>query len=222
MCYTLKTKLIISALFLSQLVFGQIDSNYSFKLLRLKDALNISYDTKVKEFYKAISFRDSTTKAFQTNKRTDWAKSTAPVGFSYYGWEGFACYDKLKDTAELCKTRFYNQQLLSYASFIDLNNDRTVDIIFSNIYDQFIKTQSNWTDIYFNVKGKYISIMLKGYLINLTKKNQDRILIKTVEQPINKEDSQFVIHCYEIDTQKMTSKEIATQNINKQQVKQSE
>ena len=221
MCHTL-TKLIIPALFISQLVFGQIDSTYTFKLLKLKGTFNISYHKKIKEFYRAISFRDSTTKTFQANKRTDWAESTAPVGFSYYGWEGFACYDELKDTVELCKTRFYNQRLLSYASLIDLNNDKTVDIIFSNIYDQFVKTQSNWTDIYFNVNGKYISIMLKGYLINLTKKYENITLIKTVEQPITKADSQFVIHYYELDTRKMTVKEASVQNINKQQVKQSE
>ena len=122
--------------------FGQVDSVYSFKLLRLKDAFNISYDKKLRQFYKAISSRDSIARTFQVNKRTDWAQRVAPVRFGYYGWEGYACYNKREDTIELCKTRFYNQELLRNTSFIYLNSDKRPDIIFSNIYDQFLKTQS--------------------------------------------------------------------------------
>ena len=64
--------------------------------------------------------------------------------------------------------------------------------------------------------------MLKGYLIYLTKKNESIALIKTVEQPINKTDSLFIIHSYELNPKTMTAAQISIQYIKKHQVKQSE
>ena len=183
------------------------------------------FETKWKEFQKAISFRDSAVVKFQANKRSDWFKAIAPVGFLYYDWgEGFACYDKLKDTIELCETHSYRQMLLSYASFVDLNGDNSYDIIFSNIYDQFIKTQSNWTDIYFNLNGKYKSIMLRGYLTFWSKVSNNLILIKTIEQPSSKgkNNTLFKLHLFELDITDMKIKEISVQDISKKYVKQSE
>ena len=214
----MKTFLIIIAILVTHFSFGQTASIYTFRLLRLKDAVKLTYAVKSKEFHKAISFRDSAMLKYQTNKKAGWI---APVGFAYYGWEGFAHYNNEHDTIELWKAHSDNI-LLGYSSFIDLNNDGKLDIVFSNIYDQFLKTQSNWTDIYFNLKGKYIPIMLRGYLISLTKKNKSILVLETVEQPVDKLRLQFVLHTYEINTKTRVEKETAIKSITRGRVKQSE
>ena len=217
-CFTLKTFLTILAIFVARFSFGQAASIYTFRLLRLKDAVKLSYAVKSKEFHKAISFRDSAMLNYQTNKKVNWI---ALAGTSYYNWEGFAHYNNENDTIELWEAQS-ERPLIAYSSFIDLNNDGRLDIIFSNIYDQFLKTQSNWTDIYFKVKEKYIPIMLKGYLISLTKKNKSIILLETVEQPLDKLRTQFVLHTYEINTKTRVKKETAIKSIARGRVKQYE
>jgi len=221
MCYVryLKSFLIISAVLSTNFAFVQANTAHTFSLLRLKDGAKLTYATKSKEFHKALSFRDSTTQRAQTNKRPNWIVS---VGRSYYGWEGFAHYNNEVDTIELWKANSQDVVLLSYTTFVDLNNDKGLDIIFSNIYDQFLKTQSNWTDIYIHSKGKYIPIALNGYLISLEKKKNNILRLRTVEQPVAKTDEFFTVHSYEVDMTSNTAKETTAERVNRQTVRQHE